>query len=62
MRTILLGLTLLCACSSGSDLLAPSGPSGPNVFPHQFDQPTVASLSASQDSLTSGTQDPFTNR
>jgi hypothetical protein len=38
MRIILLGLTLLCACSSGSDLLAPSGPSGPNVFPHPVDQ------------------------
>jgi hypothetical protein len=41
MRAILLGLTLLCACSSGSDLLEPSGPATPpNMDPHPFDQGT----------------------
>ena len=34
MRALLLGLTLLCACSNGSDLFAPSAPLIPNVYPH----------------------------
>jgi hypothetical protein len=46
MRAILLA-TLLSACSSGSDLLAPSEPSDPpNVFPHAIgsDGPAVTKL------------------
>jgi hypothetical protein len=50
MRAIVFGLTLLCACSSGSDLLAPPEPSGPNVFPHQIgsDSPAMRKLAPSQ--------------
>jgi hypothetical protein len=50
MRAILLGLTLLSACSGGSDLLAPSEPSGPpSVFPHgiRSDGPVVTRLAPS---------------
>ena len=56
MRAILLGLMLLCACSSGSDLLAPSAPSGPNVFPHGIDPGSNGQLMAKRThSQTTGT-------